>query len=98
MFKWIGSLFSKAAKLLDVILRSVFTSAFRLLMLKLQDITTKSIVKMANTGLGNPEKKSQVFNDIKACASSKLLTVADREVNLIIEVFYNNLKNEGIIK
>jgi hypothetical protein len=97
-FNWLKNIFSKAFRLVTEILKEVFDIAFKILMAKLQDIATQSITKLATTDLSNEVKRSQAFTEIKTYAIEKMISFNDRDINLIIEVIYNNLKKQGIIK
>jgi len=98
MIQWLKNFFSKALKIVNAILKAVFTSAFKILMAKLQDIATMSITKLASTDLSNEEKRNQAFKEIKGYAMSQALSFNDRDINLIIETIYSSLKNQGVIK
>ncbi len=98
MFNWIRDLFLKVIRAVKPILLAVFTSAFQILLARLQNIATESITKLATTDMSNEEKRKQAFQDIKSYAISKALSVNDRDINLIIETIYNSLKNQGVIK
>ena len=97
-FDWLKNLFSKALRIAEALLKAVFTSAFKILLAKLQDIATESITKLASTDMSNEQKRNQAFADIKAYAISKALSFNDRDINLILETVYNALRNQGIIK
>lgn len=98
MFKFISDLFLKVFKTIKSILKAVFTAGFQLLLEKLKDVATQSITKLATTDLSNEEKRGQVFKDIKEYAIKRALSVNDRDINLIIEIIYNQLRNDGVIK
>lgn len=98
MFKFISDLFLKVFKTIKSILKSVFTASFQLLLERLKDIATESITKLATTDMSNFQKREQAFKDIKTYALTKALSVNDRDINLIIETIYSQLKNDGIIK
>lgn len=98
MFNWIRDLFLKVIRVVKPILLAVFTSAFQILLAKLKDIATESITKLATTDMTNEAKRSQAFKDIKSYAINKALSVNDSDVNLILEVIYKQLKNQGIVK
>lgn len=97
-FNWLRNIFSKAFRVVTDILKEVFDIGFKILMAKLKDIAIESITKLATTDLTNSEKREIVFKDIKKYAIEKMISVNDRDVNLIIEVIYNSLKKKGIIK
>jgi len=98
MFNWIRDLFLRVIRVVKPILLAVFTAAFQILLAKLKDIATESITKLAMTDLTNEEKRGQAFKDIKSYAMSKMLSVNDSDINLIIEVIYKQLKNQGVVK
>ncbi|MDD5356432.1 MAG: phage holin, LLH family [Candidatus Omnitrophica bacterium] len=98
IFDWLKQFFLKALRVVNAVLKSVFTIGFKILMAKLQDIATETITKLASTNLSNEEKRNQAFNEIKDYAIAKMISVNDREINLIIETIYNALKNQGVIK
>ncbi len=98
MLSWIKNFFVKALRIVNAILSSVFTVAFKILMAKLQDIATESITKLASTDMSNEDKRNGAFKEIKAYAIAKMISVNDRDINLIIETIYNALKNQGVIK
>ncbi len=98
MFKWISDLFLKVIRIVKPILLAVFTSAFQILLAKLKDIAANSITTLASTNLTNEEKRNTAFKDIKTYAIEKMLSVSDSDINLIIEVIYKQLKNQGVIK
>ena len=98
MFGWIRILFNKAFKIAKALIKAAFTSAFEILMAKLQDIAQESIIKLASSNLGNAEKRSQAFQEVKAKAIEKLLSFNDRDIDLIVQTTYNALRNEGVIK
>ena len=97
-FNWIKNILSKAFRLVTEILKEVFDIAFKILMAKLQDIATQSITKLATSDLSNEAKRAQVFTEIKTYAIEQMISFNDRDINLIIEVIYSNLKKQGIIK
>jgi hypothetical protein len=98
MFKFISDLFLKVFRTLKPIFAAVFNTAFQILLEKLKDIATNSITTLAATDLTSEAKRQQAFDDIKKYAVSKMLTVSSSDINLIIEVIYKQLKNQGVIK
>lgn len=98
MFKFISDLFLKVFRAVKSILKAVLTASFQLLLEKLKDIATESITKLATTDLSNDEKRGQAFKDIQAYAIRKALSVNDRDIFLVIEIIYTQLRNDGIIK
>lgn len=98
IFNWFKNIFSKAFRIVTEILKEVFDITFKILMAKLKDIATESITKLATTDLSNESKRNQAFQDIKTYAIEKMISVNDRDINLILEVIYNSLKKQGVIK
>lgn len=98
MFKWISDMFLKVLKTVKSILFAVFTASFQLLLEKLKNIATASIIRLASTDLSNSEKREQAFSDIKGYAIKQAITFTDSDLNLIIEIIYKQLKNDGVVK
>ncbi len=98
MFRWISDLFLKVFRAVKSILKAVFTAAFQLLLERLKDIATESITKLATADLSSSEKREQAFKEIKAYALQKALFFNDRDISLVIEIIYSQLRNDGIIK
>lgn len=97
MFAWLKSFFSKSLQVIGAIITSVFDTAFKMAMARLKDVATDSIVKLASSDLSNDDKRKQVFQDIKAAAIERVVSVNDSDINLMIETFYKNLKKTGVI-
>lgn len=98
IFQNIKNFFDKAFKLISIILKSVFSVAFKMLMARLSDVATESITKMATSDLSSKDKREAVFQDIKSAALERMLTFNDSDIYLIIEVFHKALKEQGVIE
>lgn len=98
MFNWIRDLFLKVIRVIKPILLAVFTSAFQILLERLKDIAAQSITKLSTTDMSNSEKRNLAFNEIKKYAVDKMLSCNDRDINLILEIIYSQLRNNGVIK
>ena len=97
MITWIKSLFSRALRIARALIKAAFTSAFEILMIKLQNIAKESIIKLASTDLSNEDKRRTAFRDIKLYAIERAISINDRDISLIIETIYSALKKEGVI-
>lgn len=98
MINFLKGIFSKALRLVNALLRAVFTSAFKILLSRLQNVATETIKRLADTDLSNSEKREQAFNEIKSYAIKEVLKFNDRDIFLIIETIFSALKNEKVIK
>jgi len=98
IFKWLKNLFFRVRDTIRSILIAVFHASFQLLLEKLKDVATNAITTLATTDLSNEQKRQEAFKQIQQYAMAQALSIKDREIFLIIEIIYSQLKNDGIIK
>ena len=81
MITWIKEMFSKALRVFNAMLKSLFDAGIKVIMAELYNVALESVKRLATTDLANEQKRQQAFNDIKSYAIQRGLSVSSHLIN-----------------